>query len=195
MSYPQEQYRLLFESNPQPMWVYDLETLRFLAVNDAAVRHYGYSRAEFLEMTLRDIRPAEDVKLLENYLAAHSDVIDNAGEWRHRKKDGTLINVDITAHKLNFAGRPAEFVLAQDVTERKKAETALRISEDRYRDLVENSHELICTHDLNGRVLSVNPWAAQVLGYPRESLIGMNIRDGLLPEYRKHFDDYLRIIT
>ncbi|HYK19100.1 MAG TPA: PAS domain S-box protein [Pyrinomonadaceae bacterium] len=195
MSYPQEQYRLLFESNPQPMWVYDLETLRFLAVNDAAVRHYGYSRAEFLEMTLRDIRPTEDVKLLENYLAAHSDVIDNAGEWRHRKKDGTLINVDITAHKLNFAGRPAEFVLAQDVTERKKAETALRISEDRYRDLVENSHELICTHDLNGRVLSVNPWAAQVLGYPRESLIGMNIRDGLLPEYRKHFDDYLRIVT
>ena len=197
MSYPQEQdlYRLLFESNPQSMWVYDLATLRFLAVNDAAVHHYGYSRAEFLRMTLKDIRPQEDVKLLENYVAAQSDEIDKAGEWRHRKKDGTLINVEITAHKLNFAGRPAEFVLVQDITERKKAETALRISEDRYRDLVENSHELICTHDLEGRVLSVNPWAARVLGYPRESLIGMNIRDGLLPEYRKQFDDYLHIVT
>ena len=77
MSYPQEQdlYRLLFESNPQSMWVYDLATLRFLAVNDAAVHHYGYSRAEFLRMTPKDIRPQEDVKLLENYIAAQSDEI------------------------------------------------------------------------------------------------------------------------
>ncbi|HKN83669.1 MAG TPA: PAS domain-containing sensor histidine kinase, partial [Pyrinomonadaceae bacterium] len=189
------QYRLLFESNPQPMWVYDLATLRFLAVNDAAVGHYGYSRAEFLEMTLKDIRPPEDVKLLEDYLAKVSSEIDDAGEWRHRKKDGTLINVEITSHKLPFAGRPAEFVLVHDVTERKKAETALRISEDRYRDLVDNSHELICTHDLEGRVLSVNPWAAQVLGYPQEAIIGINIRGGLLPEYRDRFDEYLRTVT
>jgi PAS domain S-box-containing protein len=189
------QYRLLFESNPQPMWVYDLATLRFLAVNDAAVRHYGYSRAEFLEMTLRDIRPSEDVRLLEDYLVKVYSEIDNAGEWRHRKKDGTLINVEITAHKLPFAGRPAEFVLVHDVTERKKTETALRISEDRYRDLVDNSHELICTHDLEGRVLSVNPWAAQVLGYPQEAIIGTNIRGGLLPEYRDQFDEYLRTVT
>jgi PAS domain S-box-containing protein len=71
---------------------------------------------------------------------------------------------------------------------------ALRISEDRYRDLVDNSHELICTHDLEGRVLSVNPWAAKVLGYPQDSLIGINIRDGLLPEYRAQFDEYLRTV-
>jgi PAS domain S-box-containing protein len=188
------QYRLLFESNPQAMWVYDLTTLRFLAVNDAAVRHYGYSRAEFLEMTIKDIRPPEDVKLLENYLASDSGLA-NAGEWRHRKKDGTVINVEITASRLTFGGRPAEFVLVQDVTERKKAERALRISEDRYRDLVDNSHELICTHDLEGRVLSVNPWAARVLGYPRDSIVGINIRDGLLPEYRAQFDDYLRTVV
>src|SRR6185295_16853729 len=128
--------------------VYDLTTLRFLAVNDAAVRHYGYSRAEFLEMMIKDIRPPEDVKLLEDYIAAEETEPDYAGEWRHRKKDGTIINVDVTASRLNFAGRPAEFVLVHDITERKKAETALRISEDRYRDLVDNSHELICTHDL-----------------------------------------------
>jgi PAS domain S-box-containing protein len=188
------QYRLLFESNPQAMWVYDLTTLRFLAVNDAAVRHYGYSRTEFLEMTIKDIRPPEDIKLLENYLATESDEVANAGEWRHRKKDGTVINVDITSSRLTFGGRPAEFVLAHDITERKKAETALRISEDRYRDLVDNSHELICTHDLEGRVLSVNPWAARVLGYPQNSLVGINIRDGLLPEYREKFDEYLRTV-
>jgi PAS domain S-box-containing protein len=188
------QYRLLFESNPQAMWVYDLATLRFLAVNDTAVRHYGYSRAEFLDMTIKDIRPAEDVPLLEKYLGSESAELDHAGEWRHKKRDGTVITVDVTASRVNFGGREAEFVLVQDVTERKKAETALRISEDRYRDLVDNSHELICTHDLEGRVLTVNPWAARVLGYPRESLIGINIRDGLLPEYRKQFDDYLRTV-
>ena len=185
------QYRLLFESNPQPMWVYDLETLRFLAVNDAAIRHYGYSRIQFLEMTLKDIRPAEDVDLLSAYLASDSPERHHAGEWRHRKKDGSLINVEITSNRLTFAGRPAEFVLIHDVTERRKAEIALRSSEDRYRDLVDNSHELICTHDLEGKVLSVNPWAARVLGYPREKLIGMNIRDGLVPEYRAQFDQYL----
>ena len=188
------QYRLLFESNPQAMWVYDLTTLRFLAVNDAAIRHYGYTRAEFLDMTIKDIRPPEDVMLLEAFLAADCTESGDAGEWRHRKKDGTIINVEITSNRLIFAGRPAEFVLVQDVTERRKAEMALRISEDRYRDLVDNSHELICTHDLEGRVLSVNPWAARVLGYPQDSLVGMNIRDGLVPEYRKQFDDYLRTV-
>ena len=188
------QYRLLFESNPQPMWVYDLTTLRFLAVNDAAVRHYGYSRAEFLDMTIKDIRPPEDVRLLEDYIAPENGEIAHAGEWRHRKKDGTDINVEITSNRLTFGGRAAEFVLVHDVTERKKAETALRISEDRYRDLVDNSHELICTHDLEGRVLSVNPWAARVLGYPQYALLGMNIREGLLPEYREQFDEYMRVV-
>jgi PAS domain S-box-containing protein len=188
------QYRLLFEANPQAMWVYDLTTLRFLAVNDAAVRHYGYSRTEFLDMTIKDIRPTEEVKLLEEYLASDDPERVDAGEWRHQKKDGTIINVDVTANRLNFAGRPAEFVLVHDITERKKAETALRISEDRYRDLVDNSHELICTHDLEGRVLSVNPWAARVLGYPQNSLVGINIRDGLLPEYRAQFDEYMHTV-
>src|ERR1041385_4358548 len=191
----EEQYRLLFESNPQPMWVYDVATLRFLAVNDAAIRHYGYSRAEFLDMTLKDIRPLEDLQILSHYLASTTAEVDHAGEWRHRKKDGTDINVEITSNRLTFGGRKAEFVLVHDVTERRKAETALRISEDRYRDLVDNSHELICSHDLEGRVLSVNPWAARMLGYPQYALLGMNIRDGLLPEYREQFDEYLRVVT
>jgi PAS domain S-box-containing protein len=190
----EEQYRLLFESNPHAMWVYDLESLRFLAVNDSAVDQYGYSREEFLAMTLRDIRPPEDVDALENYLSSPQAGVDRAGEWRHRKKDGSLINVEITSHRLDFGGRPAEFVLANDITERKRAETALRESEDRYRDLVENSHELMCTHDLNGNVISVNPWAAHVLGYPQDKLIGMNIRQNLMPEFREEFDQYLERI-
>jgi PAS domain S-box-containing protein len=190
----EEQYRLLFESNPHAMWVYDLQTLRFLAVNDAAVEHYGYSREEFLSMTLAQIRPPEDVQKLLDHLARGSRGFDQAREWRHQKKSGAIITVEITAHQLDFSGRRAELVMAVDISERKLAEKALVESEDRYRDLVDNSHELMCTHDLDGRILSVNPWAARVLGYKQEMLIGVHIRDGLAPEYRDQFDDYLREI-
>ena len=188
------QYRLLFESNPQAMWVYDIETRRFLAVNNAAIHRYGYSRAEFLTMTIEDIRPREDVEVLRRYLKNANPPFNQAGEWRHQKKDGSIITVEITSNRLDFEGRRAVIVLANEITERKAAEKALRESEDRYRDLVDNSHELICTHDLEGHVISVNPWAARVLGYPQESLIGMNIRDGLLPEYRDQFDKYIETV-
>jgi PAS domain S-box-containing protein len=190
----EEQYRLLFESNPHPMWVYDLETLQFLAVNDATVHHYGFSREEFLSMSLKDIRPPEEVQKLSDYLRDSTTDFDPAGSWRHCKKDGTIIDVEITAHRLEFAGRQAEVVLANDITQRKVAEKALRESEDRYRDLVDNSHELMCTHDLDGRIISVNPWAARVLGYKQEHLVGLNVRDGLLPEYRERFEDYMLAI-
>src|ERR1043165_7861167 len=109
------QYRLLFESNPQPMWVYDLATLRFLAVNDAAVRHYGYLRAEFLDMTIKDIRPAQDLARLEDYLAADAG-IEQGVEWRHKKKNGSGINVEINSNHLTLVRRAAEFVLVQDIT-------------------------------------------------------------------------------
>jgi PAS domain S-box-containing protein len=190
----EEQYRLLFESNPNAMWVYELETLRFLAVNDAAVEQYGYSREEFLSMTLAQIRPPEDVQKLQDVLARRSRRRARPGEWRHRKKNGSTMTVEITAHQLDFSGRRAELVMAIDITERKLAEQALVESEDRYRDLVDNSHELMCTHDLQGRILSVNPWAARVLGYEQEALIGFPIREGLVGEYRDQFDDYLREI-
>lgn len=115
-------YRLLFASNPVPMWVYDLETLSFLEVNNAAVNHYGYSREEFLSMTIKDIRPPVDIAPLLEKVSKGSTGIDEAGIWRHRKKDGRIFEVEITADELNFAGRRAELVLALDVTERKRIE-------------------------------------------------------------------------
>ncbi|MGJ3254270.1 MAG: PAS domain S-box protein [Elainellaceae cyanobacterium] len=126
----EERYRLLFESNPHPMWVYDLETFAFLAVNRAAIAHYGYSRDEFLSMTICDIRPSEDVPALLENVACVTEGINRAGIWRHRKKNGTLIDVEITSHTIPFAKRRAEVVLANDVTKRIQAETALRQSND-----------------------------------------------------------------
>jgi hypothetical protein len=118
-------YRLLFERNPNILFVYDLETLAFLAANEATVRHYGYTREEFLGMKLQDIRPPEDVAKLHEGLIKAGEGLYEAGEWRHRKKDGTIINVEITRHTLTFAGRPAALAMAQDITRRKILESQL----------------------------------------------------------------------
>ncbi|TVM04216.1 MAG: hypothetical protein CV087_00810 [Candidatus Brocadia sp. WS118] len=122
----EEQYRLLFESNPHPMWVYDLETLRFFAVNNAAIHHYGYSREEFLAMTIKDIRPFDDVPALLDSVSKVTTGFGVAGIWRHRKKDGSIIYVEISSHTITFAGRHAEVVLANDVTERKWMEEKIK---------------------------------------------------------------------
>lgn len=97
-------YLLLFQSNPHPMWVFDLETLAFLDVNDAAVEGYGYSREEFLAMTIADIRPSEDLSRLSDNLSRVTEGLDRAGIWRHCRKDGTLIYVEITSHTITFNG-------------------------------------------------------------------------------------------
>ncbi len=122
----EEKYRVLFESNPHPMWVYDLETLRFLAVNEAAERHYGYSRDEFLAMTIKDIRPDEDVPALLQNVARVTSGLDSAGVWRHLRRDGSQILVEITSHTVDFGGRRAEIVMANDVTGRIRLEDQLR---------------------------------------------------------------------
>ncbi len=126
----QEQYRLLFDRNPQPMWVYDDDTLAFLAVNDAAVRHYGYSLDEFLAMTVRDIRPPDEVPILEEFAARHKgsrdlDALHSTRVWKHRKKDGSLIDVEIAGSPLEFRGRQAWLTLATDVTDKRRLEAQL----------------------------------------------------------------------
>ena len=119
-------YQLLFDANPSPMWVYDVETLAFLAVNDAAVAAYGYSREEFLAMTIADIRPAEDVPALLATVAQFGQAPTVSTGSRHRKKNGTVIAVEISARPLRFGGRRAELVLPHDVTARLRLEEQLR---------------------------------------------------------------------
>ena len=121
----EERYRLLFKNNPHPMWVYDLETLEFIAVNQAAIKHYGYTRDEFLNMTIADIRPPQELsRLLENISQVDAG-IDFAGVWEYQKKDGTIIEVEITSYTMIFDSRNAELVLAHDVTDRLQAEAEL----------------------------------------------------------------------
>lgn len=125
----ESKYRNLFENNPAPMWIYDLETLSFLEVNDTAIAQYGYSREEFLSMNLKDIRPKEDIETLLKDVELTTHPFNRAGIWRHIKKNGEQIFVEITSHQIEFEERLARIVLINDVTERKKIENALVESE------------------------------------------------------------------
>jgi len=122
-------YRLLFESNPEAMFVYDPGTLRFLAVNEAAVARYGWTREEFLRMTLPDIRPPSEIPRLEAALAAQDRGAATVSDTKHRKKDGSLIDVEVLSDWIEFEGRRARLVLAKDVTERLRLEEQLRQSQ------------------------------------------------------------------
>jgi two-component system, cell cycle sensor histidine kinase and response regulator CckA len=172
-------YRLLFESNPHSMWVFDVETLRFLAVNEAAVSKYGYSADEFLALTIEDIRPEADVPLLRSIVApeekAERTDLSLAGQWRHRLKNGAIIEVEVTSHTHEFEGRAARVVLALDVSDRIRSGAALRESEVRYRELFENATDLIATTDLDGRITDANHAFIASLGYELEELIGKPI--------------------
>lgn len=119
------QYRYLFENNPHPMWAYDLNTLRFLAVNEAAIEKYGYTREEFLRMTIAEIRPTEDLQRLKEDLARPRTPLQHSSRWRHILKNGKMIDVDISSHTIELAGQTAVLVVALDITDRKRAELEL----------------------------------------------------------------------
>ncbi|TAJ08793.1 MAG: PAS domain S-box protein [Nitrospirae bacterium] len=178
----ERQYQLLFDQNPQPMCVFDMETLAFLAVNDAAVAHYGYSREEFLGMTVLDIRPPEDVPALLAYFSKTPVGLVEAGEWRHRKKDGTIIDVAITATRLQLQGRRVTVASIQDVTERKRAEEALRFSIQQFTSAFEHAAIGMALVSPTGRFLKVNRSLCEITGYSAEELTQTTFQDITHPE-------------
>lgn len=135
----------LFEENPQPMWVFDQETLRFLTVNNAAIEKYGYSREEFLRMTIVDIRPREEVTRLLRDRKVLASGFHSAGIWRHQTKAAKILDVEIYAHFIQYNGRKAELVFAYDVTERTKYENQImelnRTLEQRVNERTKDLHE------------------------------------------------------
>jgi PAS domain S-box-containing protein len=182
----EESYRLLFDSNPHPMWVFDAETHDFLAVNDAAIAAYGYSREEFLAMTIEDIRSPEGVDRLRSLLADPEleTGLRNVGVWRHKRKDGSEFDAEVSSHDHRFEGRAARVVMSLDVTERLRSEQALRVSEARYRDLFENAGDLMATIDLEGRITAVNATFVRAVGYSHDELLQMRLEQLLPPEWQ-----------
>ena len=177
----EERSRLLFDSNPHPVWVYDLRTLAFLDVNQSAVQKYGYSREEFRSMTIRDVRPAEDLApLLENFSDPAANA-ETAGVWTHRKKDGSLIAVEIASHPIAFDNREARLVVATDVTDRKAAEEAVQANEEKFKALLDSAPDAMIIVNREGRIELINAQTEKLFGYTRDELLGKGM-DILVPE-------------
>jgi diguanylate cyclase (GGDEF)-like protein/PAS domain S-box-containing protein len=171
-------YRLLFDSNPLPMWVFERKTLKFLAVNEAASRQYGFSSQEFLTMTIADIRPAEDIPALLEATATPSQGLQEAAAWRHRKKNGAIIDVEIVGHDLTFHGIDAELIAVRDVTDRKKAEETRR----ELAAIVEFSQDGIIGKNIDGVITSWNRAAEKMYGYTRDEVVGRDLSFLVPPE-------------
>lgn len=181
-------HRELFEANPHPMWVYSLDTLVFLAVNDAAVRQYGYSREDFLGMTIKDIRPPEDIpRLIANVerVASGASPMDMVAVWQHITQDGRPIMVEIHSHRLQYNGQPAELVLAHDITERLRAESALRDSETEFRTLIESMPQIVWVTRPDGWHLQFNQNWFTFTGLSQEESIGHGWKTAFHPNDRQ----------
>lgn len=152
----EQQYRQLFECNPHPMWIFDFESLGFLAVNDAAVYHYGFTRDEFLSMTIKDIRPEEEVFRLMSDLRENHRGHSIGGIWKHRRKDGTVFDVQIVSHEVIWSGRHAKLVLAMDISEQRQTERALHQSQQLLQEIIDSSTAIVSVKDLEGRYVLVN---------------------------------------
>lgn len=180
----EKEYRYLFENSPLPMLVLDLETFRYLAVNKQALIEYGYSREEFLEMTALDIRPAEDksrfIELNHDFHTESENV--NKGIWRHLRKDGSIMLVEIIGHGIIFEGKECRLILSKDVTEKINAETQLKESESRYRSLVEQANDAIILMDSQFRFFDVNPAGLALTQYTKEEFIQLGVMDVLFEE-------------
>jgi PAS domain S-box-containing protein len=172
----EEKYRLLFENNPMPMWVYDIHTFKILGINKAAEILYGYTREEFLSMTLLDVRSDEEKKrfLKVDHSFERKEIGLNRGIWPHQKKDGTEIQIEIFNHPLLFEGKKARLTMLSNVTERVKAEADLVASEKRFRALIENSYDIITMLDKDFNVLYRSPSAIRVTGRNDDEVLGLD---------------------
>lgn len=177
-------YRLLFENNPQPMWLYDVASLRFMQVNSAAVRKYGWSREEFLALTLADIRPPEDGAQLLHSAATSSQPVAQAVRWRHRLRDASLIQVELTTHELDYQGRPSRLATVHDVTDKLLAQTALQASQRQFETLAQNAPVGIFRTDPRGAVLFVNTRWCDFAGITAQAALGEGWLASVHPEDR-----------
>jgi PAS domain S-box-containing protein len=176
-------FRYLFDRHPTPMWVYDLGTLAFLEVNEAAIRNYGYTRGEFLAMRITDIRPPEDVPKLLDLTANRPPGLRHVGKWRHRLKSGAVIDVDVNSSAIDFADRPAALVVARDITEHMQIEAKLREVEARFQSLIQNAPFVTYVKDTEGRYLFYNRESERVFRMGEKHYFGRTIRDIYDPTY------------
>lgn len=175
-------YQHLFDLNPQPMWVYDLEDYRILEVNEAAIRHYGYSKKEFLSMTILSLRPEQEIPLVVNavqFVKKH-DKLYSSGFYKHRKKDGAVIDVLIQSNIVHIHGKKAELVLASDITALAAAERQRKASDNKFKAIFDNTTDAILLCDDRGRCVDLNEATERMIGYAPGDIKGVCIDHFLL---------------
>lgn len=189
-------YKSFFYANPNPLWIYDLESLRFLEVNDAAIANYGYTRKEFLSMDILQIRPEEEHHKLRLSMQKVSADFYKSGHWRHTKKSGDIITVSISSHKIRFSGRDCEMVMALDISDQVLNQESLKsrylieksLKEEleknidllalsyqekgRLADIIEKVSNIVILTDAYGVITWVNPAFTKHTGYTFQEVVG-----------------------
>jgi PAS domain S-box-containing protein len=171
----EESFRYLFVNSPLPMWVYALETLNFLEVNDAAIAKYGYTGDEFRTMTIMDVRPPEDVERMKHLLKPYGSGQFSSTGWRHRRKDGRSMDVDLFLSDIEFNGERARLAVIIDITARKEAERENQ-------SIVDTSQDVILATNSYGTFVRVSPSATKALGYTPDEMVGRSAQDFIFPE-------------
>ncbi len=180
----EKMYRHLFENNPSAMFIWDWETLAIVDCNVEALMKYGYTREEFLKLTIKDIRPEEDIPLIEAVAQDeefHGQI--HKKTWRHKKKNGALMYMEVTGHLMTYNGRKVSFVQVHDVTMKMQTEQQIRESEERYKLLFYKSPlpKLILDID-NYQIIDVTDKALLHYGYTKLEFVQKNVKDFMLPE-------------
>ncbi len=160
LSQSEEEYRDLFESNPNPMWIYEIETFKFIKVNNAAIAKYGYDRKKFLQITILDIRPERDHHKVKNFVKEYRNGVKHAGIWEHLKANGEIFKVAVISHPVTFANKKCSLVMANDVT----------VYQDKKEKLKE-AHKKIKRH--NEALLQINWSNSHELRKPLCSIISL----------------------
>jgi len=168
----EEQFRLLFEGNPNPMWISDAESQELIAVNDAALAQYGYSRGELLKMTVPELRPSSERRT----------ATPRNGLIHLQRKDGNVITVELSGYDIQLPGRRARMTMAIDVDEGRRAAEALRESERRFREMLDTIELAAVLLDIVGIVTYCNPHLLTMAGYSKDDVVGRNFFELFLPE-------------
>jgi PAS domain S-box-containing protein len=185
----EKNYHTVFLKSPLPKWIYDSETMKFLEVNEAAIQQYGYSREEFLQMTLYDIRPKEDVEMLVDYVKRFKlSPNSRPSLWQHTKKDGQIILVEVNAHTIIYNNRNARMAIINDVTERRKAEQKILQSEANLKIIFDNTSEGFVLLDREATIMAFNNKAEiyNIFSKTKKFRLGHSIYD-FIPDSRKPF--------
>lgn len=186
----EEKYRYLFEKNSQPMWVFEIATKKFLAVNHAAIEKYGYTREEFLNMDISKIRKSSDVERLDRFMDTNVSEYTFAGEWQHLLKNGEIIDVEIYSHTIDFDNKKAKLVVVYDVTEKKKAQTGLIESEEKFRQIAENIQDVFWMSDPKiNKIFYISPAYRIVWGKEPQNLYDHpeSFLESIVPEDRPKY--------